>query len=83
MALSTKIVLCFIAALLTTILVRFSLGEKRDLWFKRTSSTIFNQRGMIGQYLSLGYPITRQGFIVWLGLFVAIALECLFVIYVL
>lgn len=82
MTLSTKIILCFIAALLTTIFVRFAIGERRELWFKRTSSTIFNQRGFIGQYLSLGYPITRQGLVVWLGLFAAIGLECLFFIYV-
>lgn len=82
MALSTKIILCFVAALLTTIVVRFILGDRRDLWFKRTSSTIFNQRGMVGQYLSLGYPITKQGLLVWLGLLAAIVLECLFIVYV-
>ena len=60
MALSSKILLCFAAAMLSTLIVRFALRSKRDLWFKRTQSSIINQRGMLGQYLSLGYPATRQ-----------------------
>ena len=59
MALSSKILLCFAAAMLSTLIVRFALRSKRDLWFKRTQSSIINQRGMLGQYLSLGYPATR------------------------
>ena len=44
MALSSKILLCFAAAMLSTLIVRFALRSKRDLWFKRTQSSIINQR---------------------------------------
>ncbi len=81
MALSSKILLCFAAAMLSTLIVRFALRSKRDLWFKRTQSSIINQRGMLGQYLSLGYPATRQGLYVTLGLVLVIALECLAIVY--
>ncbi|HIX55951.1 MAG TPA: hypothetical protein H9850_00580 [Candidatus Anaerobiospirillum pullistercoris] len=65
----------------STLIVRFALRGKRYLWFKRTQSSIINQRGMLGQYLSLGYPVTRKGLYVTLGLILAIALECLAIIY--
>lgn len=77
MALASKILLCFALALASTIVVRFALRDKRDLWFRRTQSSIINQRGALGSYLSLGYPTTWQGLMVTALLVLSIALECL------
>ncbi len=71
----TKIILCFICAFLTTLVVRFALRSKRDLWFARTASSIINQRGALGQYLSLGYPTCWQGLVTTMILIAVIAGE--------
>lgn len=71
-----KILICFVTLLLTTILVRFLLKEKREQWFKRsTSKSIITIRGKFGEYLALGYPICLQGYLVHLGLLFIFAIE--------
>lgn len=72
-----KILICFGLALFTTILVRFALASKRNTWFKRSKMrSMLTQRGALGEYLSLGYPTTWQGFVVLLGLILILILEC-------
>ncbi len=71
-----KIVICFVIALLTTIMVRFALKDKRDLWFKRSRSNfILTVRGAIGEYLALGYPKTWQGGLILILLMAVLCLE--------
>lgn len=73
---STKVLLCFIAALITTVAVRFALKEKRDLWFARSKSRhIITIRGKVGEHLALGYPKTMQGLVVWVLLLMGLAAE--------
>lgn len=77
-----KILICFALALVTTIVVRFVLKEKRDLWFTRSMPrSLITVRGAFGQYLSLGYPVTWQGYIVLCALLLIIACEITLVIY--
>lgn len=71
-----KIALCFAAALLTTCVVRFILGNRRDLWFKRSQPKfILTVRGKIGDYLALGYPKTIQGLIILCALLLVLCAE--------
>lgn len=73
--------ICLLAALVTSIVVRFIVGDaRREMWFAQTKSTLINQRGRLGQYLSLGYPKTKQGFVVWLGLVALIVAEIFIII---
>ena len=44
-------------------------SENKAKWFKRRMKyTFFNKRGIFGEYINFGYPITWQG----VGIFVAI-----------
>ncbi len=71
-----KIAVCFIAALLTTLVVRIILRDKRDLWFKRTQPKfLLTIRGKLGDYLALGYPRTLEGALVLLLLTAVLMLE--------
>ncbi|MDT3663869.1 MAG: hypothetical protein ROM54_10225 [Anaerobiospirillum sp.] len=71
-----KIIYCLIAALIICVIFRCVFAKKRELWFARTASTIFNQRGALGSYLSLGYPKTWQGALVTLAQFLLIVVAC-------
>lgn len=64
-----------VLAIFIAAIFRFIFDDKRDLWFKRTPSSIYHMRGAIGQYLSLGYPITFQGYMVVLGIVLCIVLS--------
>ena len=77
----TTIVLCLGLALVICFIFRFIFASKRDLWFARTASTVFNQRGFLGSYLSLGYPKTWQGALVTLSELSLIVLTCVAVLY--
>lgn len=77
----TTIVLCLGIALVICFIFRFIFASKRDLWFARTASTVFNQRGFLGSYLSLGYPKTWQGALVTLSELSLIVLTCVAVLY--
>lgn len=71
-----RVVLCFFVALTTTILLRFALGKYRDLWFRRSAQRrLITMRSAVSMYVALGYPVTRQGYIVTFVLLLVIALE--------
>lgn len=71
--LKVGIVLC--ASVLVSIIYRFLFAHRRDEWFRRTKSTIINQRGPLGNYISLGYPVTFKGLLVTL----AVAGDCILI----
>lgn len=71
-----KIISCLGAALVICVIFRCAFAHKREQWFARTASTIFNQRGALGSYLSLGYPKTWQGALVTLAQLVLIVGAC-------
>lgn len=76
-----KLLICFIVALLTSITIRFILKDKREQWFKRSANrSVINQRGFIGQWLALGYPVTKQGYLVLSGQLFLIAIEILIIL---
>lgn len=76
-----KIAVCFAVALLTTVLVRIILRDKRDLWFKRSQPKfLLTMRGKLGDYLALGYPKTREGAVVLLLLTAVLLLEIYLII---
>lgn len=70
------ILYCLGAALAICVIYRLLFAPKRDIWFARTRSTVFNQRGFLGSYLSLGYPKTIQGMLVTLSELILIVLVC-------
>lgn len=78
---AAKIILCFIAAIITAAIVRFMLGEKRELWFKRQiPKSVITLRTRLSVYIAIGSPKTWQGALVCISLLSVIALEC-FLIY--
>lgn len=78
----SKILICFIVALITTVIVRFALGKRRELWFRRTPNRSFiTIRGALGYYLSLGYPVTWQGYGVLCALILLICAEIALIVY--
>lgn len=77
-----KIFICFMAALISTVILRFALGKRRDQWFTRSvPRSYLTIRGAFGYYLSLGYPVTWQGFVVLGGLLLCIAAEIALILY--
>ncbi|MBO6259044.1 MAG: hypothetical protein J6M93_06910 [Succinivibrio sp.] len=71
-----RVVLCFFLALGTTIALRFILGKNRELWFKRSAQRrLITMRSPVSMYLALGYPVTKQGYIVTALLILVIAME--------
>ena len=71
-----RVVICFFLALGTTIALRFILGKNRDLWFRRSAQRqLITLRSAVSMYLALGYPVTKQGYIVTAILLLVIALE--------
>ncbi len=71
-----KIVICFVIALLTTIIVRFLVGKNRDKWFARSRSNfLLTMRGTLGEYLALGYPKSWQGALIFIALLIVLLLE--------
>lgn len=68
--------ICLISCLATCIIVRLILGEKRDLYFKRsTFKSVITIRGRLNDAISLGYPKNKTGFLIWAGLLCLLALE--------
>ena len=76
-----QILLCFVLAVGTCVVFRFIFASKRDLWFARTKSSIINQRGLVGQYISLGYPVTFPGLLVALLQVAIICVEIFLIIH--
>ena len=69
-----KVLLAFFLAVATTVALRFALGARRDQWFRRDRPKSFvTLRSQVSMHLALGYPVTKEGFIV------AILLVCVIV----
>lgn len=62
-----EIVAGLLLTLISYIALRILLNNKRDIWFKRSASSIITLRGALGEYLSLGYPRTKEGALVILA----------------
>ncbi len=46
----------------------FVIGlERKHAWFRQRDQTksFLNRRGFVGEYIHLGYPRTRQGWVIW------------------
>jgi len=64
-------VLC---ALMIAFFVSYWLGEKKAIWFHRRESwNIFTKRGWFGEKLNFGRPVTKEGYLVSLGMAAAMA----------
>lgn len=76
-----KILLCVVTATATAILFRFLLGEKRDLWFRRSVSKSFiTFRSKLAEHVALGHPVTLKGYAATAVLLAVIAAEILAII---
>ncbi len=77
MSFETRAICLIAVALLEIILVSFLVGEKRKaLWFKKRSNyTLFTQRSGLGEMLHFGHPVTIEGYLVTVTLFVLIAIS--------
>lgn len=72
-----KIIICFIAALITAAIVRVLLGDKRQQWFKQQlPKSVITLRTKMSVYLAIGYPKTWQGMLICSCLLGVICLEC-------
>ncbi len=72
-----KIAICALVCLLTIVAFRFMLGDKRDLYFKRSDHISFiTLRGMFHDAVALGYPRNLIGAVIWLALIAVLAFEC-------
>lgn len=65
-----RIIQVFVGAFFYIFMIAKAVGsENKAKWFKRRMKyTFFNKRGIFGEYINFGYPITWQG----VGIFVAI-----------
>lgn len=77
-----KVFIILVGAVLIAVAYRYLFRDKRDLWFARTQSSIINQRGALGSYLSLGYPICYQGVLVHLAIVVDVLILAFIVMYI-
>ena len=76
-----RVLICFAFAFLTTFIVRFALGQYRDLWFRRSPRKSFvTIRSDLSMHMALGYPICLQGYIVTTLLLLAIFIECFIIL---
>lgn len=59
------IMYCFIAALITTLALRLYLGQRCNLYFKKSApKSVITLRGSVGYHLALGYPKNIKGFLI-------------------
>ncbi len=77
-----KIGIALCGSVVIAILYRILFAHRRDEWFRRTRSSIINQRGYLGQYISLGFPVTFKGFLVTLAIAIDAVLWSLLVFYI-
>ncbi len=64
-----KILIAFLLCVATTIALRFLLGKKRDIYFRRSPPKSFiTLRSQVSMHLALGYPVTKEGFLISLAL---------------
>lgn len=75
-SLELKILICFVWALVVFLVVALIIGpERKALWFKRRDKySFFNRRGVISELLFYGYPRTKEGIFLTVGMALAIAI---------
>ncbi|MUU07201.1 MAG: hypothetical protein EP149_05770 [Phascolarctobacterium sp.] len=66
-----RIIQVFVGAFFYIFMIAKAVGsENKAKWFKRRMSyTFFNRRGIFGEYINFGYPVTWQGAIVFLAIY--------------
>ena len=66
-----RILQVFIGAFFYIFIVAKLIGhENKAKWFKRRMKyTFFNRRGIFGEYINFGYPITWQGICVFFAIY--------------
>ena len=71
-----RIIQVFVGAFFYIFMIAKAVGsENKAKWFKRRMKyTFFNKRGIFGEYINFGYPITWQGVGI-LSLFTALFLD--------
>lgn len=69
-----RILQVFIGAFFYIFVIAKIVGsENKAKWFKRRMKyTFFNRRGIFGEYINFGYPITWQGAVVFVIIYGAI-----------
>jgi len=78
-----RILSAFFTALVIIYIIAKMVGEKRKAtWFrKRTKSTIFTRRGVLGETWHFGVPCKWQGFVVSFLMFGIIGVVSYFMIF--
>ena len=63
LAVCTRVIQVFFGSFIYIFLVAKQVGpENKKLWFrKRKKYTFFNRRGIFGEDINFGYPVTWQG----------------------
>ena len=66
-----RIIQVFVGAFFYIFVIAKAVGsENKAKWFKRRMSyTFFNRRGIFGEYINFGYPVTWQGAAIFLAIF--------------
>ncbi|HBY98847.1 MAG: hypothetical protein M5U01_42175 [Ardenticatenaceae bacterium] len=67
--------LMLLAAIVTIYITSLLLGERKDRWFRRRIGQQPASEGRWQDHFRFGFPKTREGVLIVLLLFVAIALE--------
>ncbi|WP_299448613.1 hypothetical protein [uncultured Phascolarctobacterium sp.] len=71
MAVCTRVMQIFIASFFYIFLIAKLVGPENKLaWFrKRKKYTFFNRRGIFGEDINFGYPVTWQGILVFFAIY--------------
>ena len=71
LAVCTRVIQVFFGSFIYIFLVAKQVGpENKKLWFrKRKKYTFFNRRGIFGEDINFGYPVTWQGILVFLTIY--------------
>ena len=67
-----RVITVFLIAITIFIVTAKVLGpERKARWFKkRTKYNIFTRRSIFGEYIHFGRPCTREGMLIFAGIFV-------------
>ena len=63
---AVRVIISFFVALVIFAFTAWLIGpERKRKWFKKRdhSKSFFNRRGMLGEYLHYGHPVTVQGYV--------------------
>lgn len=65
-----RALLTFAGAFFYIFLIAYLIGpENKAKWFKRRQKyTFFTRRGILGEYINFGYPVTWQGILVFIAI---------------